>query len=82
MYFRITESGRFYMQIRDQSKAKLEAGMAFRVEVLDTWGMTVTPVDGEFKVVANGPYRFRAEGGRAVKLPGRAYMALRIQRVH
>lgn len=62
-------------------KAKLTAGMTFKVEVLDTWNMTVTPVAGVFKVKADAPYRFRADGPGQVRLPGKPYMALRIKRV-
>lgn len=59
----------------------LEKGMNFRAEILDTWNMTVTPVDQKFKIVADTTYRYHAEGLPKVKLPGRPYVALRIQRV-
>jgi hypothetical protein len=61
-------------------KHELSDGMSFRVEVLDTWDMTTTPVDGTFKIKAEGAYRYRAEGPNPVKLPGKPYMALRITR--
>jgi hypothetical protein len=63
----------------------LSAGMRFTVEVLDTWNMTVEPVEGEFEVITDTTYRYHAKGGAKgqgkVKLPGRAWMALRIRRV-
>ncbi|HVS71420.1 MAG TPA: DUF5060 domain-containing protein [Phycisphaerae bacterium] len=66
-------------------KAGLAAGMTFKVEVLDTWGMTVTPVAGEFSIVADGKYRYHATAAEgtagAIPLPGKPYMALRITRV-
>jgi hypothetical protein len=62
-------------------RAGLKSGMRFSVEVLDTWEMTVTPVSGEFVVRADSGYRYRSEGERTVKLPGKPYMALRIRRV-
>jgi hypothetical protein len=61
-------------------KAELKDGMSFRVEILDTWNMTVTPVDGVFRIKADGRYRYRAEGPGPVKLPGKPYIALRIRR--
>lgn len=61
-------------------KAGLADGMRFRVELLDTWGMTVTPIDGAFTVKADGRYRYRAEDRGPVKLPGKPYVALRIRR--
>src|SRR5207249_3988296 len=56
-------------------KAKLVAGMNFKVEVLDTWEMNVTPVEGVFVIKPKGAYRFGATGDGVVKLPGREYLA-------
>ena len=61
-------------------KAQLVEGMRFGVEILDTWGMTVTPVEGIFTIKARGSYRFRGEGPGQVKMPGKPYQALRIMR--
>jgi hypothetical protein len=63
-------------------KAGLEAGMRFRVEVLDTWDMTVTPVPGTFTIVADHKYRYHAEGDPTIQLPGKPWVALRLTRVH
>ena len=62
-------------------KEGLSAGMQFKVEVLDTWNMTVTPVDQVFSIVKHSNYLFHAEGEQKVELTGRPYMALRIRRV-
>jgi hypothetical protein len=62
-------------------RAGLEAGMSFHVEILDTWNMTTTPVDGVFKITKDATYRYHAEGQRKIKLPGRPFVALRITRV-
>ncbi|HSV16350.1 MAG TPA: DUF5060 domain-containing protein [Tepidisphaeraceae bacterium] len=60
----------------------LEEGMTFRVDVLDTWNMTSTPVEGPaVRLVKQGMYAFAAEGERKIALPGRPWMALRIVRV-
>jgi Domain of unknown function (DUF5060)/Domain of unknown function (DUF5605)/Protein of unknown function (DUF4038) len=56
-------------------------GVKFRVDLLDTWNMTVTPVDGVFVARARDRYRVVDEHHRAVALPGRPYLALRIERV-
>ena len=53
----------------------------YRAEIIDTWNMTITPVKGVFNITANHRYRYNAEGMPTVKLPGRKYMALRVQRV-
>jgi hypothetical protein len=62
-------------------RAGLAGGMRFRAEVLDAWAMSATPVDGEFVIRADKGYRYRAEGDRAVKLPGRPYQVIRARRV-
>ena len=62
-------------------KDRIANGMKFKVEVLDTWAMTITPVEGEFVTKKKDNYHFIDEKGRAVGLPGKPYMALRIRRV-
>jgi hypothetical protein len=62
-------------------KDRLTAGMQFKLEILDTWNITVTPVDSVFSIVKHSNYLFHAEGEQKVTLPGRPYMALRIRRV-
>ena len=62
-------------------KFKLADGMKFKAEILDTWNRTVTPVDGFFTTRKKDNYKFVDVEGRSVMLPGRQWMALRIQRV-
>jgi hypothetical protein len=54
--------------------------MKFTVEVIDTWGITITPVDGVFEIKKRDDYVFAEKDGRSVSLPGQPYMALRIRR--
>jgi len=61
-------------------RAGLSEGMIFRAEVLDTWNMSVSPVNGAFKIIKDGTYRYHADGMSKVKLPGNPYLALRIRR--
>jgi len=62
-------------------KNGLRDGLHFKVEILDTWNMTITPVDGDFVTAKKDNYYFVAEQGRAITLPGKPYIALRIRRV-
>ena len=62
-------------------KDRIKDGMRFKVDVIDTWDMTVTPIDGEFVTKKKDNYHFVDEKGRAVPLPGKPYMAVRIRRV-
>jgi hypothetical protein len=59
----------------------LQDGMKFTVEVIDTWNMTITPVEGVFEVKRRDDYYFADKDGRSVRLPGRPYMGLRIRNV-
>ncbi|MGC4031279.1 MAG: DUF5605 domain-containing protein [Tepidisphaeraceae bacterium] len=60
----------------------LADGMKFRLDVIDTWNMTVTPVKGEFTVTGDTTYRYHAEGDPTLDLPGRPWMALRLTRTN
>ena len=55
--------------------------MRFKAEVIDTWNMTITPVDAVFVAKKRDNYTFADQDGRSIALPGRPYMALRIIRV-
>ena len=59
----------------------LTGPVKFQVEVLDTWEMTVTPVQGIFEARPKNRYVYTCEEGAKIKLPGKPYMALRIRRV-
>jgi hypothetical protein len=62
-------------------KAKLADGMKFKVDILDTWSMTATPIPGAFTIRKKTDYFFGDTENRAISLPGRAYIALRIRRL-
>jgi len=60
--------------------SELEAGMKFRVEIIDTWNMTVAPVEHAFEVEPLDRYSCIDKDRAAIDLPNRPYMALRIRR--
>ncbi len=59
----------------------LKAGMRFKVEVIDTWNMTITPVSKQFEVQKLDSYQFVDKQHSKIELPGKPYIALRITRV-
>jgi hypothetical protein len=85
------KAGRYYLLYfgKDQPgfwtlelpKAGVEAGMKFKVEILDTWNMTVTQVPGAFTIRKKTDYSFGDTDNRPSALPGRPYVALRIRRI-
>lgn len=60
---------------------RLRAGMEFRVDLIDTWNMTVAPLGRTVKLGAGAEGVFPADPPLKVSLGGKPYMALRIQRV-
>jgi hypothetical protein len=61
---------------------RLRAGTKFKVDVIDTWNMTITPLEQPVTIGGqNERQRYIANPPLTVPLPGRPYMALRIQRV-
>lgn len=61
MYFSFNRPSFRLLELPEDSK--------FKIEVIDTWNMTITPVEGEF----SGKFR--------LDLPGRQYIALRITKI-
>jgi len=51
----------------------------FRVEVIDTWEMTVTPVPGIFEASPGDKYTYICVKTPKITLPGKPYIALRIR---
>jgi hypothetical protein len=60
---------------------ELDEGDQFQVEVLDTWNMTVTPVEVPFTVRRESEYVFIDKEDRSVSLPGKPWQALRIMKL-
>ena len=85
------EYGKYYLFYFGKEKIKnwnfelpkkgLEEGMKFKVELIDTWNMTITPVNTSFEIEKLNNYKFIDKKKRSVKLPGKPYMALRIIRI-
>ena len=64
-------------------KRDLTNGAKFKVDIIDTWNMTITPVDKEFEVVPmpDNRYKFIEKNKASIKLPAKEYLALRIYKV-
>jgi hypothetical protein len=62
-------------------KNGISDGLKFKVEVIDTWNMTITEVPGTFETKKKDNYVFEDAEKKAVELPGNQWMALRITRM-
>jgi hypothetical protein len=67
----------------DLPATKLTDPMDFHVEVIDTWNMTITPLDEVFHCALKpDKYRYGCQNAPTIKLPGKPYLALRITRAN
>ncbi len=62
-------------------KNAVAEGQRYQAEIIDTWDMTVTPVEGEFVTKKFDNYHYVDAAGRTVKLPGKPGMAVRVRRI-
>jgi hypothetical protein len=83
--------GEYYLMYFGRDKIKqwdfrlpdngLKNGMKFKVDLIDTWNMKITPVEKIFEVEKLDRYEFIDQKKSVVVLPGKPYMALRIRRI-
>lgn len=72
---------KFELPARNGRFGRLQEGMRFKVEVIDTWNMTVTPCPQTFTLKAKNKYRMVDEHGGSVSLPSKPYQLLRITEI-
>lgn len=65
----------------DLPKDGLKDGDRFKVDILDTWAMTVTPVEGDFVMGKKDGYVVHDPNRPTVALPGRPWIAVRVTKV-
>ena len=61
-------------------RTKLNEPITFRVDLIDSWDMSVKRLDGTFTVKPRGDYTLACEDRPTIALPGKPYVALRLQR--
>jgi hypothetical protein len=66
----------------DIPRDELTGGEQFRIDVIDTWNMTIAPQPGVFTLsVGDTKYSYRDRERPVVRLPSRRWMAVRLTRV-
>ncbi len=60
---------------------EIQVGTKFHVDIIDTWNMTITPVDEVFEISGSDRYSYFTEKHPNVKLPEKEYIAIRITRI-
>ena len=54
---------------------------SYRIDIIDTWAMTVAPVQGVFKMAKANDYDVHDPARPKIALPGKPYIAVRLVRV-
>lgn len=54
---------------------------SYRADIVDTWNMTVTPVEGVFRMAQLNDYDVHDPNRPTIALPGKPYIALRLVKV-
>jgi hypothetical protein len=86
VYFGSKSPGKWKFQLpryKRDDPTELTGGMRFHVDVLDTWNMTVTPVDTTFTIREPAPADYVATdaASSSINVPDKPWMALRITRI-
>ena len=62
-------------------ESEIVVGSKFKVDIIDTWNMTITPVDGVFEITEKDRYSHMSGNRPYVELPGKPSMAIRVTKV-
>jgi len=74
----MNETWQFNLPAKNAVYEKLKAGTKFKVEIIDTWEMTVQQVPQVFETGAENDYRLFDKDFKKIRLPLKPYIALRI----
>ena len=72
------DSWLFNLPVKNAAYPKLGAGKKFKVEIIDTWDMTIKTYPVVFETSAENDYRVYDRDLKKVRLPLKPYIALRI----
>jgi len=83
MYFgeEMNESWNFSLPKKNGDLKKLREGAKFKVEVIDTWNMTITEIPEVFETKSFDRYRMNDKDIRNIQLPYSPFIALRISEI-
>lgn len=77
----ILKEWRFELPAKNNLFRAPKAGTRFKIEIIDTWNMTVREYPGEFELAAGGRYRLYDTKNSSILLPETPYLLLRIKEV-
>ena len=62
-------------------ESEIVVGSQFKVDIIDTWQMTITPVEGIFEITEKDRYSHMSGNRPYVDLPAKPYMAIRVTKI-
>ena len=77
----MNESWLFSLPVKNAGYERPKPGTHFKVEIIDTWNMTIQPYPLTFETAPEDDYRVFDKEFRRVRLPLRPYVALRITEI-
>jgi hypothetical protein len=72
---------RQYYHVAFKIGCEIEVGTKLHVDIIDTWNMTIIPVNEVFEITGSDRYSYFTEKYPFVKLPEKEYIAIRITRI-
>lgn len=80
-YFSYEKPTEWKFELPAFKTVEIPLGTKFRVEIIDTWNMTITPLEELYEITDQDRYTYTCNYNPKVELPGKEFIALRIQRV-
>lgn len=74
----INDTWLFNLPIKNSKYEKLKPGSRYKVEIIDTWDMTIQSYPGTFETTRDIEYRVYDKDFKKVRLPQKPYIALKI----
>jgi len=71
----------FNLPAKNSIFPKLKAGTRFKVDIIDTWNMSIQPCPLTFETSAENDYRLFDKDLKTIRLPLKPYIALRIKEI-
>ncbi|MGF7230330.1 DUF5060 domain-containing protein [Arachidicoccus sp.] len=72
----------FNIPAKNGSYPKPVAGDKYKIDIIDTWAMTITPVKDVFEIGKEVDYRFYGKNRKKIWLPLKPYLALRVTKIN
>jgi len=77
----LNDTWTFNLLHKNAGFARPVPGTKFKVDIIDTWDMTITPVNEIFELSAVNDYRIWDKMARKIRMPLKPYLLLRLKKI-